>query len=352
MASLSTQVDVSKLNLDLKNYRATPQSTEEDAVKVMIAISPDRFWALAQSILEDGYLHTENIITIDSGKKVNKLIVKEGNRRIAILKMAHGHFKLNKFLIPDDVRKQFESVTAKWKKENLLIPCSCYKATDFEIVDKIVNLAHGKGEKASRDKWTSVATARHNRAVNKASEPALDLLEKYLVSGKNITTHQKELWVGDYPLTVLQDAIGRMYARFELKSTVELAAKYPAVKYRTQLEAILNGIGAKSIGFSEVRSENPELCDSYSIPRLPSAVSPTTGSAAGVSTAGAAATSGTATTGTVTGAVTGTTGTSPTTTVSAGVSTSSTSKAFALNDPKSVAKILRRLQPTTLVWAY
>ncbi len=37
------QIEVSKLKLDLKNFRTTPQKNEPDAIKAMIAINPEWF---------------------------------------------------------------------------------------------------------------------------------------------------------------------------------------------------------------------------------------------------------------------------------------------------------------------
>ena len=73
--SKTEQIDVSKLNLDLNNFRTTPQKTEEDAIKAMIAIKPERFFAIMESIIDDGYLHTENIIVLDDS---NQLITFSG----------------------------------------------------------------------------------------------------------------------------------------------------------------------------------------------------------------------------------------------------------------------------------
>lgn len=81
------KVNVSKLSIDLKNYRTIPQKNEAEAIKAMISISSDRFYAVMDSILEDGYMPTENIIVLDKDKK---LTVKEGNRRVACLKIIHG----------------------------------------------------------------------------------------------------------------------------------------------------------------------------------------------------------------------------------------------------------------------
>lgn len=45
----TSQIEVSKLKLDLKNFRTVPQKKESDAIKAMISIKPDRFFAVMDS---------------------------------------------------------------------------------------------------------------------------------------------------------------------------------------------------------------------------------------------------------------------------------------------------------------
>lgn len=47
----TSQMEVSKLKLDLKNFRTVPQKKESDAIKAMISIKPDRFFAVMESII-------------------------------------------------------------------------------------------------------------------------------------------------------------------------------------------------------------------------------------------------------------------------------------------------------------
>lgn len=207
--STKQSLQISDLKLDLVNFRTVPQTDEEDAVHAMVSIRPEWFWSLTESLLSDGYLPTENIIVLKSGINSHEHIVKEGNRRIGALKLISGHFPRNKFAVPSHIEKLIKELTDDWKKANETVPCAVYEPSEAEIVDKIVTLTHGKGEKAGRDEWNAVARARHNRDKNKANEPALELLEKYLKSGKNRTPAQAERWSGDYPLTILDDAIKR-----------------------------------------------------------------------------------------------------------------------------------------------
>ena len=269
----SQQLPVKDLKLDLKNFRTVQQKTEIDAVKAMISISPDRFWALMESLIDDGFIPTENIIALRSALDTS-LTVKEGNRRIAGLKLIHGILNSASFGLPSNIQAKISAITTQWKAENGTVPCTMYESSDAAKVDKIVNLTHGKGDKASRDKWTSVASARHNRDMNKATEVALDLLEKYLIRGKNITTLQKERWSGDYPLTVLDEAIKKLATRLDVTSTAEIPKNYPKLKYVKELENLLLGIGNKTIQFKHVRSTTDDIGVKIGLPAI--ATTPTT----------------------------------------------------------------------------
>jgi hypothetical protein len=244
-------VALAELSLDLKNYRTVKQTGEAAAISAMVSSSPDRFWALAKSLLDDGYLPTENVVVLRSGEK---LIVREGNRRVAALKLIHKLVKTKGLEVPDDVVEAMEAVTDDWKAANKSVPCAIYPSSEAKTVDRIVALAHGKGQQASRENWTAVARARHARDEEGSSQPGLDLLEKYLKDTKSITRDQATRWGADYKITVLDEAVKRIAPRLGFKSSAALAKAYPEVKNRKSVDAIINKIGHQSIGFKEVRA--------------------------------------------------------------------------------------------------
>jgi hypothetical protein len=133
---------VKDLSLDLGNFRTVKQADERSAIDAMISTSPDRFWALTGSLLDTGYLPTDNVIVIRGTGST--LTVKEGNRRIAALKLIHKIHPLSAFDdVPQDIADRIKGVKAAWRKENADVPCAIYDAADAAIVDKIVTLAHG-----------------------------------------------------------------------------------------------------------------------------------------------------------------------------------------------------------------
>jgi hypothetical protein len=258
---------VKDLTLDLENFRTVKQSTELDAVKAMISISPDRFWALMESILDTGYLLTENIIAIkDTTGKVT--VVKEGNRRIGAMKIIYGLITSTHLGLPAALQARITLVDEAWKRNNKKVPCTVFEHSDKAIVEKIVTMIHGKGDKASRDPWSSIAKARHNRDVNKANEPGLDLIEKYLKEGKNLTGMQMDRFAGDYPLSVLDTAIQKTAPRIGAVNGADIAAKYPTIAHREGLEDMMLAIGLKQLGFEGLRSSTTDYGATFKFPPL------------------------------------------------------------------------------------
>lgn len=213
------------------------------------------------------------------------------------------------------------------------MPCAIYDSGEAELVDKIVTLTHGKGEKAGRDKWNAIARARHNRDRNGVSEPALDLLEKYLQVGKNVNAQQRERWGGEYPLTVLEEAIKKLASRLGLATSRELSDHYPGkAKHRTVLENIVRDIGSGILDFKKLRDETEDFGQTYGIP------APTKAAAASSTASG---TVGSTSPNTTSAGSSG--GTSATTTSTA--SGGKNAKAVSTDDPKAVMRALKSFTP-------
>jgi hypothetical protein len=253
-------VPIRSLLLDLNNFRTVPQSSESNSVHSMISINPDWFWALMESILEDGYLPTENVIVLKQG---GNLVVKEGNRRIGALKIIHGYLPKDAFPLPSQIAGKISKLPKEWKAANSEVPCAIYGPAEADVVDRIVTLTHGKGEKAGRDKWNAVAKARHNRDKSNVSEPALDLLEGYLREAKNLTPQQAERWGGEYPLSVLEEAMKRIAPRIGLTNARELANAYPKLKQRSALEDMIRDIGLETLTFELIRDKSKDFGEPY-----------------------------------------------------------------------------------------
>lgn len=338
---ITKAVEVQDLSLDLANYRTVRQPSEEAALEAMIDTRPDHFWALTDSLLRDGYLPTETVIVLKGQGRKAAQIVKEGNRRVAALKLIHGLLPRESLAIPANILDAIDHLSPQWMSDNKSIPCAVYEPSEAAKVDRIVALTHGKGEKAGRDQWNAVARARHNRDVNNASEPALDLLERYLQQGKNVTARERARWAGDYPLTVLEDAAKRLAPRLGKRNSVELAASYPALAERDALEAIIHDIGRQDLGFEAIRSKEVDFAEIYGLP----AVSSATGAGSGSGTSSGSSGTGSGSGGSAGGAAGGgnTTGASGKT--ARGRKSPPKPKAVSTTDPKAVRQLLKEFTP-------
>lgn len=328
-------IAVKKLSLDTHNYRTVAQPDEVSAIHSLIAVEPEWFWAVMESLIDDGYLPNENIIALQEGRKN---VVKEGNRRIAAMKLIHGIVPVDEFSLPSHISEKLASLDSSWKKTNAEVPCTIYVASESAAADRVVTLTHGKGEKAGRLRWSAVARARHNRDKSGIAEPPLDLLEKYLTKGKNLSTIQAERWAGEYPLTVLDEAMKRLAGRLGLKSGPDVAKTYPKLSNRSGFEELMLDIGLSNVKFKNVRAES--FGDKYGMPAPQPQTQPNSGGQGSSTTSsdGNTAPSGG--------------GTQPTS--SSGGATSSTSttnsttknpNAHPANDPRAVSALLRKFKP-------
>jgi hypothetical protein len=268
-------IEVSQLALDLENFRTVRQTTERKAIHALVAVDTDWFWELMRSLIGDGYLPTENIVVL---QKHGKFIVKEGNRRIAALKLILGKVRRSDYDLPDDIGTAVARLDQTWKDQNKTVPCALYSEQEAEVVDKTVALTHGKSEKAGRAVWKSVARARHARDAGKSSEPGLDLLEHYLSVAKNAPGTALERWAGDYPLSVLDEALQKIAPRIGYASSKKLADAYPSIpKYRSAIDDLLRDIGLCELVFKNVRATSPDFAIKYGFPSLaPPPVAPST----------------------------------------------------------------------------
>jgi len=347
----SVSIDVQDLTLDLRNYRTVAQSREIHAIQAMISVSPDRFWALVESLLDDGFLPTENIIVLKAIGTDAPQTVREGNRRVAALKLIHGLLPKGGIGAPTDISTRIKAVSDEWKRSNQSVPCILYGPKEADIVDRIVTLTHGKGEKASREEWKAIARSRHNRDANQASEPGLDLLEKYFRLGRSVSKEQADNWSGTYPISVLDEAIKKLAPRLGMANAPEMAKKYPKLDHRDSLDLIIKDIGLGTIKFETLRGTSRDFAAAYGIPSLPERQSTEAGDSGGSS----GATSNSSSNGAQQGDGAGTgSGAGGTTAASAGGGSAASgaasgigkkTTAVSINDPKYVMRMLRKFTP-------
>lgn len=255
-------ISVKDLNLDLHNYRTLPQVNEVNAIKAMIKIREKKFIGILTNILDKGFLLNENLhVETRNGD----YIVREGNRRLACLKLIHQIHDPSKFNIPSEIVEKINGLTKGWLKKNIKVPCLIYKNSELDLIEKTINLIHAKGEVASRDPWTSVARARRNRDQYSMNEPALDFLESFLENDVTVNNTVKEEWSGDFPLSVLDEAIKKIAPRIGYQNSIELATNYPANTKKYDLDKMISDIGYRNLKFPDIRDKSEDFALKYGL---------------------------------------------------------------------------------------
>lgn len=268
MTRKTSYINIDALTLDLDNFRTLKQADETHALKAMIGAHPEWFWPLTESILEHGYLPTENIIVLHRSNPSDCNVVMEGNRRVGAMKLIRGDISDINIQIPSHIREKIGNLSADWRRLNSALPCIVFEPDEQQIIDELVTRVHGKGDKTGRDPWSAVARARHNREKQNKKELGLDLLEKWLRYGKNLTDTQRERFGASYNLSVLDEAINRIWRRIGLTSPVELVSQYPGIADRDAVEQILFDIGQSQLTFPALRNTTDILASNYGL-KLP-----------------------------------------------------------------------------------
>jgi hypothetical protein len=340
-------VAVDSISLDLNNFRLLPQKNEENALKAIVAIHPDWFWGLVQSLLVDGYEPTENLLLLKTGKGEKALVVKEGNRRVGAIKFLLGILRGDDIPVPGNIQTAIGTMTPEIKATFNAIPCLVYSLEEAEKLDRIVARVHGKADKTGRREWTAVTKARHNRDHNQREEFGLDLLEAYLKEGKNLQPYQRQQWAGDYRITILNEAMQKLVPKLGLKNPRELVALYQGGTHRPAFEKMLQAIGTATFQFKGLRSDGGPDFGQFGFPPFTGApgTQPQGGNSSG--TNGASDTGNPASGGT--GNPGGGQGAGATGQPGGGASTQAAgakkTNAKATNDPSSVIPKLRKLKP-------
>lgn len=241
-------IPVQDLRLDLANYRTVPQKDEIAAIQAMITMDASHFWGLMESLIEDGFTPTENLIVHITAD--NEYVVKEGNRRTSVMKICLGIVPTLDMDVPQALQAKLNALSTDWKSDNSSIPCVVFNTGEEKEIQKIVSRVHAKLDPASRVRWESIAKARFNRDIG-MQELGLDLFDKFLSHSKDLTQTQAQKWAGDFPITILDAAIQKLAPRLGFKSARELADSYPSVPlHRKAVDLIVIGIGNGQIGFN------------------------------------------------------------------------------------------------------
>jgi hypothetical protein len=169
-------IDVEDLIVDEKNPRFPAVSTEDDALRSILADQAlgtgNKILNLARDIAEHG-LNASELLIVSPIEGTDTYRVREGNRRVTAIKLS-----LFSERIPDDFRElvpQFKKLMGAMQAHRFIECCIC---DDEREIRRLLLLRHGgENNGVGTVKWNSTQTARFNEAGSPQTARALSLIE-------------------------------------------------------------------------------------------------------------------------------------------------------------------------------
>jgi len=171
------EVDIVNLILDQKNPRFEEQENQREALKTISMELGQKLVRIAEHIAQNGLNPSELPIVLKSKGK-NQYIVKEGNRRIAAIKLGIDPKLAESLGISPSLIKSFKRINKTYGSE-LPLSIRCAVAPTETAAKKWIDLKHtGENGGIGVIQWTGLATAR-----SKGASPENQLLEMVYDSG-------------------------------------------------------------------------------------------------------------------------------------------------------------------------
>lgn len=193
----SRPLKVGRLRLDLQNPRIAQATSQRDALQKIINDQDIKLVALAESIVTNGLNPMDRFLVIQSPEEKTKLIVIEGNRRLAAVKILQNPSVLTGLNVRPSIQKRFEALAADFNIKDIE-PLDCFEVSAREEGAMWIQQRH-TGENAGRGivDWSGVATARF-----RGTDPALQALDFTLNHG-GFSDAEKEEVANAFPISTL-----------------------------------------------------------------------------------------------------------------------------------------------------
>lgn len=172
----SQDIPLSGLLLDTDNPRfAHTLEGQREAITTMVLDQKDDLVRLGEDILNHG-LNPSDLMMVSPSKADKKLlVVHEGNRRFAALKLMSDKHLLHSLHVPDNLKKKFQQLAVKFNANPILtVPCVIYDG--YEEARHWIELKHtGKNQGVGTDPWVAFMVNRFKGSSSPGSQ-ALNLV--------------------------------------------------------------------------------------------------------------------------------------------------------------------------------
>ncbi len=215
-SSFQTKIPISQLLVDTQNPRLPEmQSSQDDAIRLMIKAQGSKVFALAQHLANNGTNPASLPIVIPAPENKKLYYVLDGNRRLTALRLLERP-QLSDGLFDSSASQKIKELSSKYKN-NPINELECVVFNDREQADPWIQLIHrGESQGAGLVEWNGQVAARYDerKGIGEKSGPAalqiLDLLKDH----KTLSQKTREkIENGKFPITSLTRLINTPYVR-------------------------------------------------------------------------------------------------------------------------------------------
>lgn len=159
-------IPLSKIFLDLNNYRHEPVKDEAEAIEHLC--SNEKIYELAEDIVKMGtnVMDRIGLMPLDEGDNSDKYVVREGNRRICALKLLSDPDRA-----PSSLRKRFQKIAAAWNGPDT-VEAVIYEDED-DLLPWLARMHEGEKSGIGRRKWNSRQKQRFSGGGRHAAAQAI-----------------------------------------------------------------------------------------------------------------------------------------------------------------------------------
>ena len=247
---------IDDLLLHTENPRIGSASSQRDALQKVLDEQEDKLAELAESIVTDGMSPIERLLVRREKEGGSRFVAREGNRRIAALKILVNPAVLGEMSVVPALKKRFETLANDFDRATVE-PLDAYESTSDAETNKWIYLRH-TGENKGRGvvPWSAVAGRRFQ-----GTDPALQALELVKAHG-GVDEREKALLGDTFPITTLERLLDTKEVRdligVEVKDR-KLRSGLPADELMKPLRRMVLDLATKKVNVSHLKNKASQL---------------------------------------------------------------------------------------------
>ena len=242
ISSFQTKIPVSQLLVDTQNPRLPEmQSSQDDAIRLMIKAQGSKVFALAQHLANNGTNPASLPIVISASENEKMYYVLDGNRRLTALRLLERP-ELSDGIVDSSASQKIKELSSKYKN-NPINELECVVFNDREQADLWIQLIHrGESQGAGLVEWNGQVAARYDERKGigeRGATAALQILD-LIKDHKALSQKTREkIDTGKFPITNLTRLINTPYVRkkigLDLKNDVVESFEDKTIKNLAQI---------------------------------------------------------------------------------------------------------------------